>query len=254
MRLPALFLLPLLIAVAPQAIEAIPVQGTAAHVNLFATPHSGGLPPGFKVALTGPSGFSFFGLVGATFPGEEFLSSRGPTACHLFFSDEGEIPHGCKAGEQVDLSIDWLVDPRRTDGLAGGTATLRGKTYDTNPPLNSREGRATVEGSFRAFPVVTPSDPIGPFTVQGPFTFQGTFTFFDTDSEVPTGTEALTGRGSVTLRLVPGADGWVQVGGLSTDKGLVYDFAPVPEPATLTLVGLTAAGIGLVRWRLRSNT
>jgi hypothetical protein len=54
--------------------------------------------------------------------------------------------------------------------------------------------------------------------------------------------------------LLPTTRTWNDVDGLSTLPSLVeYDAAPapIPEPATLLLLGTTMAGLGLARWRQR---
>jgi hypothetical protein len=58
----------------------------------------------------------------------------------------------------------------------------------------------------------------------------------------------LTGRGTMTLEMVPNVS--VPLWELA---GIRYDFAPTPEPGTLTLLG-TAFGVLVLRRHRRSNS
>lgn len=144
----------------------------------------------------------------------------------------------CDPGTEVSLLARWA------GSALTGPMSFEGRTYDRIGGATSLAG-ASVEftGSFIA-------PPMGPSaTVMTPFSFSGLFTI---PNESGTGQilHTLFGGGTATVQLVPntsslpGAPAWQVASAL-------YQFSPaepVPEPATLLMVG---AGVAAVARRVR---
>jgi hypothetical protein len=119
-----------------------------------------------------------------------------------------------------------------------GTATLDGRTY-TN--VGSLSGITSMFAQFSGT-VDVPAPGASPLTVVTPFTFSGFF------HHGPT--EQLFGSGWATVMLTPtsweGRPLWAM-------ERVRYDFSPdpIPEPATVLLVGGAVAALGARRWRSR---
>jgi hypothetical protein len=139
---------------------------------------------------------------------------------------------GCAAGQVIDIGGQWLSPD------VVGSVTLDGTSYSgftsssSNALLVQFLGTATFPALWTPQPVVL----VQPFTFHGLFSFEpgpGQF------SQVN-----LAGGGVSTLTFLPDVERsrWVFSRG-------VYEFTPVPEPSTLTLIGLGA--IGLLRRRFR---
>jgi hypothetical protein len=143
----------------------------------------------------------------------------------------------CAPGRTI--SLEAFLAPNDA-GLENPVMTLGGQTFDDFSLNSDYALLLTMEGSFVAPPFDGENDAI----VTAPFTFKGLFSQVD-------GTTMLTGRGTATVRLRRGDgidhDAW-------DGASVRYDFedaAPVPEPATLVLLGSGLAAIA-VRKR-RSN-
>jgi hypothetical protein len=198
-------------AVYPAAAD--PVRVTAGSLIITGLSEVGSL------SMTGTQGFS--------------LDARVVNTAEAFW--QCSVPE-CVGGTPLDLFI-HLGGPT----LVGATATLNGVDY---PDVDGAVSPAYTNMFFRGTAI---APPIGdqPTTVTAPFTLEGKFFL------VPEGEWDLTGAGTATLSLrpyptFPGFQpSWV------VDR-IQYEFSgpgPVPEPATLVLVGGGLAGMIAARRR-----
>jgi hypothetical protein len=146
----------------------------------------------------------------------------------------------CTAGTEVPLDSSWegtlgIAQNATVDGVSFGPITVGGGLFFNGPTITTPQTR-------------------GPFTVVAPFTFSGQMTGFDATQTTTLFTRELIGRGVLTASFL--ASGDPEIDGALFDFGEIrYDFnadaAPVPEPATLLLVG---GGLGAaLRYRKRRN-
>lgn len=125
--------------------------------------------------------------------------------------------------------------------FTAGSVLIDGNSY---PGVNHFEGLFTfTSGSF-----VLPVDGTPTLTVTDTFTFNGFFFGYDPNVQGPVFSTQLTGTGLVTMSLFLGQDGLYYINGLKYEFGQTG--APVPEPATLLLLGSGLAGLA-VRARRR---
>ena len=130
----------------------------------------------------------------------------------------------CTPGAMLDLEARWTGSSIRS-----ATVTFDGETF-TNVGGATSPTSATVHFTGSA---IAPMFTGNTATIVAPFLFQGEFVHIN--SSFQRLVETLSGAGTVTvlLRQNPALATWSYV-------GATYDFAAVPEPATVLL---TAAGV-----------
>jgi hypothetical protein len=171
-----------------------------------------------------PPGYSFRGddfVLNGLFPA---IATSGAFTCGL-----------CEPGTPVDLGTVFGSELRDFD-LGQGNATIRGVTFGNpaGPGSLAMRGTFTFDAPFIAVP-----DAGELVSLRGPFGFSGRVAgFLDVPVGDPLFEVNLEGHGQVrmNLRRFDGAYGF---------EALEYEFtpAPIPEPATLLLVGGGVAGL-----------
>lgn len=153
----------------------------------------------------------------------------------------GNCDDSCLPGSDQSLEGFW------SGSDFGGTATVDGRSFEfALGSQTNAEALVDFEGSWVA-PPFTQRDRA---TVVEPFTFEGRFSFPETSNPLPS--LELEGRGIATLRLIrrEDAEGWDFVS--ANYRFTRTDHSPVPEPASLLLVGAGLVGLVARRPRRRS--
>jgi hypothetical protein len=181
------------------------------------------------VDLVGDRGFT----VNATFFDPIELFSPAFATC-------GFIP--CPPGTPINLNNNALVG----NIYGGRSATLDGVTYSD---FNGAVADSSLFMTFEGNPVIAPpSNVASVVALTNPVTFSGFFRHEGTLENLIASAEATVVLEKANFSLLPicplPGDCWKSV-------SATYELSPVPEPGTLLLVGTTAAGLGLARWRQR---
>jgi hypothetical protein len=144
----------------------------------------------------------------------------------------------CAPGQTIGVNAFLMPND---GGLVDTVMTLGGRVFDDFSFNSDYSVLLEMAGSFVAPPFDGDNDAI----VTTPFTFMGRFDLANQP------TTFMTGRGTATVRLTRGEG----IDNQAWDGASVrYDFegaAPVPEPATMILVGAGLAGVAAVRRRRR---
>jgi hypothetical protein len=194
----------------------------------------------------GGVGFSFDSPPGLILAGEGFSATA-------FFPALGSPslfrclhPNTCPPGTAVNLS--GVFGGGEFRGLGTGGATVNGSSFGSHAPDG---GAIELRGAlvFDAATLVVPNVTDRQILLSAPFVMHGFVSGFEEGSSIPLFETTVRGSGRVGLSLHAGNDP-----GAPGPYGLVhlgYGFEPVPEPATLLMVGSGLASVAMAGLRLR---
>ena len=129
-----------------------------------------------------------------------------------------------------------------------GTATINGVSYPPpGVPFLTFNGDVSFSGGAGALPAAPPSE-FQMFVLNLPFSFSGVLNGYDIFRRDPLLLFSSDLQGSGTAHLSFTGTAFNRFSYLRTE----YEFEPVPEPATLTMM-LTGTGAALLRRRLRKQ-
>jgi hypothetical protein len=190
----------------------------------------------------GGVGFSFdsppgLGLFGEGFSVTSFFPSVGSTSVF-----QCGYPDTCPPGTALDLTTVFGGEGGNFS-LGNGGATVDGVAYGDHASEEQIELRGTL--TFDSSTVIVPTATDGAIFLTAPVVMHGQIAGFLAGGFEPLFERTVHGTGTVGLRLF-GVDGFLPPYTFS-EIGYSLSRDPVPEPATMLLVGTALAGLGVRR-------
>jgi hypothetical protein len=157
--------------------------------------------------------------------GDAFGGSYGPSHCNR-----------CLPGDQLNIASSW------SGSDFPGFVSLDGQTFRVGSiDLTLGSLFTRFDGDKVLMPEFAGETRV---SLTRPFSFEGLF--FYPESEIPRPRVELTGSGTATLQF-----DWSVSDKSWGFRGAEYEFAPVPEPTSIVLVGIGLTGLGVRHWRQR---